>query len=65
MFHKTKVDLQKWFFAIRQSDISVRKLAVEIGVTKDTASFMLSRIRIASKANAELIKIFKENIWAS
>ena len=61
IFHKTKVDLQKWFLAIRltvQNEISARQLAKEIEVTKDTACFMVNRIRIANKELPELIKHF-------
>jgi hypothetical protein len=62
MFHKTKVDLQKWFFAVCQSNLSARKLAREIGVTKNTASFMLSRIKLSLESNPTIIKQLKENI---
>ena len=62
MFHKTKVDLQKWFFAINQNHLSVRKLAAEINVTKDTASFMLIRIRKAIRENSELIQKLKQEL---
>jgi transposase-like protein len=49
-FHKTHIDLQKWFLAIRlviqsPEQISVRQLAREIGVSKNTAMYMLRRIR--------------------
>jgi transposase-like protein len=49
IFHKTKCDLQKWFYAIPVTlDItkqqSVRQLGEHIGVTKDTALFMMNRI---------------------
>jgi transposase-like protein len=62
VFHKTKVDLQKWFFAIKQSDLSVRKLAAEINVDKNTANFIQSRIKVALESNPTLIKTLKENI---
>ena len=49
MFHKTKVDLQKWFYAIsliaNNENISARQLGKEIDVTKDTAWFMMKRIK--------------------
>ncbi len=49
MFHKTKVDLQKWFYAIGQllntdQKITDRGLADEIKVTKDTAWRMINAI---------------------
>ncbi len=52
VFHKTHVDLRKWFFAIfllvnQNSSISVRQLAYKIGVSKNTAWFMITRINCA------------------
>src|SRR6267154_914959 len=52
IFHKTKVDLQKWFLAISlvlnaKKGISARQLARDIEVTKDTAWYMIMRIRKA------------------
>ena len=61
IFHKTKVDLQKWFLAIQLtalSEISARQLAKEIVVTKDTACFMINRIRIAKREFPDFIKHF-------
>jgi transposase-like protein len=61
IFHKTKVDLQKWFLAIHltlQNGISARQLAKEIEVTKDTACFMVNRIKIADKELPDFIKHF-------
>lgn len=61
MFHKTKVDLQKWFFAIPlilKENISARQLAKTIEVTKDTACFMVGRVRIAKTEQPELINQF-------
>jgi len=57
IFHKTKCDLQKWFVAIyiisnSKKGISARQLAREINVTKDTAWFMLMRIRKAFKEDS-------------
>ncbi|MDX2001749.1 MAG: IS1595 family transposase [Chitinophagales bacterium] len=50
IFHKTKLDLQKWFYAIIVTihpleDKSVRDLATEIGVAKDTAWGMQKKIK--------------------
>lgn len=52
LFEDTKLDLQKWFFTIvliidSKKSISSRKLAREIHVTKDTALFMIHRVRKA------------------
>lgn len=61
IFHKTKVDLQKWFLAIKltvQHTISSRQLAKEILVTKDTACFMVNRIRLANTNSPDFIKHF-------
>src|SRR5580704_17986571 len=48
IFHKTKVDLQKWFVAISlvlnaKKGISARQMGRDIGVTKDTAWYMIMR----------------------
>lgn len=49
LFHKTHVELAKWFEAIylisKFPETSVRKLSKEIGVSKNTASYMILRIR--------------------
>ena len=58
IFHKTKVDLQKWFYAINiisATKISARQLAIVLEVTKDTACFMVSRIKNALIENRILI----------
>jgi len=62
MFHKSKVDLQKWFFAIEQNHLSIRQLAKQITVAKDTASYMLFRIRKALKENPDFLNHFKNEI---
>jgi transposase-like protein len=61
LFHKTRVDLQKWFLAIRlvlnfSEGITVRQLAKEIGVNKNTACYMLKRIRKAIAEESELLQ---------
>ncbi len=63
LFHKTHVDLHKWFVAIRlvfnsPRGISVRQLAKEIGVNKNTACYMLKRIRQAIAEEQELMQRF-------
>jgi len=60
IFHKTKLDLQKWFLAIplvlnTKKGISVRQLSVDIKVNKNTARFMLMRIRRALREQGKLL----------
>jgi transposase-like protein len=61
LFHKTHVDLEKWFLAIYLvlnplERISVRQLAKKIGVNKNTASYMIARIRQAMTQEADLLQ---------
>lgn len=61
IFHKTKCDLQKWFLAISlvlnaKKGLSARQLARDIEVTKDTAWYMLMRIRKAFLEYGELLE---------
>lgn len=61
LFHKTYVDLQKWFLAIHlvlnsPGGISVRQLAKEISVNKNTAASMIIRIRKANIEESELVQ---------
>lgn len=61
IFHKTKVDLQKWFLAVSivlnaKKGISARQMARDIEVNKNTAWYMLMRIRRAMIDNGELLK---------
>lgn len=58
LFHRTHIDLQKWFRAIQiffesSEGVSARKLAREIGVTNNTASSMIKRIRKAMTIESE------------
>ncbi|MGJ3254613.1 MAG: transposase [Elainellaceae cyanobacterium] len=60
LFHKTHVELPKWFQAIKilisqNRKVSIRQLAAEIGVNKNTASYMLIRFRKASYADLDLL----------
>ena len=58
IFNNSKIDLQKWFVAIPlviKNKISARQLSKEISVTKDTACFMVSRIKVGYKENREMI----------
>lgn len=52
LFHKTHVSLSKWFqaicFVVADSEkVSVRQLAERIDVNKNTAAYMLTRIKTA------------------
>jgi transposase-like protein len=65
IFHKTKMDLQKWFFAISlilnaKKDISARQLARDIDVNKDTAWFVEMRVRRAMIEQGEFLTGMKE-----
>ncbi len=50
IFHRTRIDLQKWFYVLSlidetgKIDVVGRQLARTLNVNKDTASFMLERI---------------------
>ena len=60
IFHKTKTDLQRWFLAISlvlnaKKGVSARQLARDIGVNKNTAWFMLMRIRRAMIEQGDLL----------
>jgi len=61
IFHKTKVDFQKWFVAISlvinaKKGISARQLSRDIEVNKDTAWYMAMRIRRAMNEYGELLQ---------
>lgn len=61
IFHKTKVDLQKWFVAISlvlnsKKVLSARQLGRDIEVNKNTAWFMTMRIRRAISEYGDLLK---------
>ncbi|MDD5489237.1 MAG: IS1595 family transposase [Candidatus Moranbacteria bacterium] len=60
IFHKTKIDFQKWFWAIsliinNKNHITSRNLSRIIGVSPNTGWFMLKRINNAIKEQNELI----------
>ena len=61
IFENTKLDFQKWFLAISlvinaKKGISARQLASDINVTKDTAWYMLMRIRSVLVEYGTLLK---------
>ncbi|RAM49552.1 MAG: transposase [Hapalosiphonaceae cyanobacterium JJU2] len=69
LFHKTHVDLSKWFTAIdlvlkSQKNITVLELASKIQVNKNTASYMITRISKAMSEEPELLqKLLDGNIY--
>lgn len=61
IFHKTKIDFQKWFLTISlvlnaRKGISARQLARDIEVNKNTAWLMLMRLRKAMHEQGELLE---------
>lgn len=61
IFHKTKIDLQKWFLAVSlvlnaKKGISARQLSRDIEVNKNTAWFMLMRIRRAMIQQGDILE---------
>jgi len=60
IFHNTKLPLQKWFLAVslvlNAKEITVRQLAKNIQVTKDTAWRMLMQIRKAMYEYGDLLQ---------
>lgn len=61
IFHKTRLDLQRWFLAVAlvlnaKKGISARQLARDLEVNKDTAWSMAMRIRNALVEQGELLQ---------
>jgi transposase-like protein len=60
LFHKTHVQLQKWFLAIQileeNKAISIRQLAERVRVNKNTSSYMMMRIKKAWSDEQALLK---------
>jgi len=61
IFHKTKLDLQKWFLAVclvlnAKKGLAARQLGRDIAVTKDTAWRMLMQIRQAYVENGDMLQ---------
>ena len=61
IFHKTKIQLQKWFLAIctiidAKENVSSHQLARYIGVTQPTAWYMGMRIRHAMDSQGQLLR---------
>ncbi|BAY07095.1 transposase [Calothrix sp. NIES-2098] len=65
LFHKTYVDLHKWFLAIElviksPNTITVRALASKIEVNRNTACYMINRIRRAMIEEQKLLQSIVE-----
>lgn len=65
--HKTRIDLKKWFLAIRlfiemSDSISARKLALAIQVNKNTAAHILRRIRQSISEDSDFFQRIVDNI---
>ncbi len=61
VFHKSKVDLQKWFMLIgiyfnASEGPPIRQIALEIQVAKDTAWLMIKKIKMAEETEKEKLK---------
>lgn len=70
LFHKTHVNLHKWFLAIAlvlrdKNDVTTRELAHIIGVNKNTASYMITRIHEALSTESDFLKKIMEWIGQS
>jgi transposase-like protein len=66
LFHNTHVDLWKWFSAISilrssKNRVSVRTLAKQISVSKNTANHIIERIQNSKKEDKELINKIEKN----
>jgi len=61
LLHKTKLDLQKWFWAVSlvlnaRKGINAQQLEEDLKVNKNTASLMLKRIREALRRQDVLLE---------
>lgn len=60
LFHHTRIDLQKWFLAVYlhinlRDVLTARGLAEQIGVTKDSAWLLITKLKQHSYEQFELI----------
>jgi hypothetical protein len=67
IFHKSKLDLQKWFLAIHlvlkpNEIITARDLGNKIGVTKDTAWAIQNKVKSALISSPQLILKLDDNL---
>lgn len=65
LFHKTHLDLRKWFQAIRlvlnaTGSISIRQLSKELEINKNTASYLRTRIYKAMEEEPDLLQKLME-----
>ena len=70
LFHNTHVPLWKWFLAISilnnsNSKVSVRKLGKKIGVSKNTANHLITRIKNVEEKEKVLICNISQEIFGS
>lgn len=70
IFHKTHLDLRKWFKAISllhrlNSNISVRSLARELQVNRATASLIVKRVREVPADQAEMLRLIVQDFEQS
>ena len=61
VFQKTRIDLQKWFLAVSlvlnsTRPVTVQRLAHEANVNKNTASYMLTRLRKAMHTEGDFLE---------
>ena len=61
VFHRTHVELSKWFQAIslfleQGERVSIRQLAAKVGVSKNTAAYMLVRLDSATTKELEMLE---------
>jgi transposase-like protein len=62
IFHQTHVPLDKWFIAlplILEDKISVRELAKEINISKNTAERMVKLVKNSDSESFKLIHLIK------
>lgn len=62
IFHRTRLDIQKWLIAIHlvlksDDDYGVRQLGRDLEVTKDTASLVLKKIKMWFLKDPDSLKI--------
>jgi transposase-like protein len=67
IFHKTKCDLQKWFFAIyllwyAKKQITIREMANQLNVAKQTAHLITNKIKNSQKENQSLLDFITDKL---
>lgn len=63
-FHKTRIELRQWFHAISitKQDTGLRSLARQLGVNKNTASRIISQIKLARVQQKDLLEQIERSI---